>query len=88
MDFDGLFNHKAFTELEPEQLKLIRQFAADSEGKGAAEIARLYMQVNKKVNQIKPVTTAQRSAIVEAIKDFLPEPDRQKFSGLLKVLVR
>ena len=88
MDIEALFRHKAFSQLESGQLQLLRQFARDIQGKGATEIAGLYMQLNKKLTQIKPISTAQRSAIVEAIRSFLPEADRQKINKYLNMLVR
>ena len=88
MDIEALFKHKAFSQLEPTQLSLFRQFAKDIQGKGATEIARLYMQLNQKVSQIKPISQAQRNAIVDAIRSFLPEGDRQKLNGFLRLLGR
>ena len=88
MDTESLFRNKVFQQLEPTQLQLFRQFANDIKGKGNTEIARLYMQLNQRVNQIKPITQAQKSAIIEAIRNFLPEADRQKFLGFMKILGR
>ena len=88
MNIETLFKHKAFAQLEPGQLQLLRQFARDIQGKGAAEIARLYMQLNQRITQIKPITPAQRSAIIEAIRGFLPEADRQKLNGFIRMLGR
>ena len=88
MDIDALFRHKAFSQLENGQLQLLRQFARDIQGKGTAEIARLYMQLNQRLTQIKPITAAQRSAIIDAIRNFLPEPDLQRLNSFIKMLGR
>jgi len=88
MDIDRLFNHQAFSQLEPRQMQLIRQFAKDITGKGATEVARLYMQLNQKVNQIKPLSSDQRNAIIDAIRGFLPEKDRSKLNAFIKMLGR
>ena len=88
MDFEALFRNKVFQQLEPAQLQLFRQFANDIKGKGSTEIAKLYMQLNQKVNQIKPITITQKNAIIDAIRNFLPEADRQKFFGFIKILGR
>ena len=87
MDIDALFRHNAFTSLEPKQLQLLRQFASDVQGRGTTEIARLYRQLNQRMAQIKPITSAQRSAIVDAIRGFLPEKDRQKLNGIIKMFL-
>ena len=86
MDINALFRHKAFSNLAPEQLQLIQQFAKDVQGKGLAEASKMYRQLNQRVSQINPITAAQRSAIVEAIMGFVPEKDKQKFSGIIKML--
>ena len=88
MDINKLFKHKAFNQLEPGQLQLLRQFAIDIRGKGARDIAKLYMQLNQKISQIKPITATQRNEIVEAIRSFLPEDDKQKLSVFMKMLSR
>jgi len=69
-------------------MQLIRQFARDVHGKGMAEAGRLYLQLNQKLAQIKPITSEQRSAIVDAIRGFVPEKDRQKLNGFMKMLGR
>ena len=88
MDIERLFNHQAFSQLDSKQLQLIRQFANDIKGKGATEVARLYMQLNQKVNQIKPLSSDQRNAIVDAIRNFLPEGDRSKLNAFVKMIGR
>ena len=88
MDMETLFKHRAFAQLEQKQLQLLRQFARDIQGKGAAEIAKLYMQLNQRLAQIKPITAAQRGAIIEAIRGFLPEADKQKLNAFVKMLGR
>ena len=85
MDIEGLFRHKAFTQLAPDQLQMIKQFARDIQGKGTVEISRLYMQLNQRLNQVNPISAAQRSAIIEAIRDFLPEKDKHKVNGFVKM---
>lgn len=88
MDIEALFRKPAFTQLEPEQIQLLKQFARDMQGKNTADIARLYMQVNQKINQVKPITQAQRSAIIDTIRNALPEQDRQKVNGFIKMISR
>ena len=84
MDIESLFKHKAFTSLDPSQLLHIRQFAKDIQGKGATEVARLYMQLNQKIS----VTMQQRNDIIDAIRNFLPEKDRQKLNGFIRMMGR
>lgn len=84
MDIERLFSHPAFTSLTSAQMQDIRQFARDVQGKGAAEAARLYMQLNQKIQ----VTAAQRSAIVEAIRGFVPDKDKHKLNAFIKMLGR
>ena len=88
MNIEALFKHNAFSQLMPEQLQLLKQFAKDIQGRGTADIARMYMQLNQRISQIKPITTAQRNAIIEAIRGFVPEGDKQKLNGFLKMLGR
>ena len=88
MDIESLFKHKAFSQLEPSQMQLLRQFAKDIRGKGTTEVARLYMILNQQVSKIKPISTAQRNAIIEAIRGFLPEKDRHKLNGFMRMLGR
>ncbi|MCL2420905.1 MAG: hypothetical protein FWD03_03530 [Defluviitaleaceae bacterium] len=88
MDIERLFSQRAFSQLEPRQLQLIRQFAMEIKGKGATEVARLYMQLNQKVNQINPLSAEQRNAIIEAIRNFLPEGDRGKLNAFLRMVGR
>ena len=88
MDIESLFKHRAFSQLKPEQMQLFRQFARDIQGKGATEVARLYMQLNQKVSAINPLTPAQRNAIIDAIRGFLPESDRSKLNAFIKMLGR
>jgi len=88
MDIERLFSHHAFAKLDPRQLLLIKQFAKDIQGKGATEVARLYMQLNQKVNQINPLSSDQRNAIIEAIRGFLPEGDKHKLNAFIKMLGR
>ena len=88
MDIESLFKHEAFKQLEPSQMQLLRQFARDIQGKGATEVARLYMALNQQVSRIKPISSAQRSAIAEAIRGFLPEKDRQKLNSFMRMLGR
>lgn len=88
MNIDALFRHKAFESLEYGQLQLIKQFATDARGKGGMEIARMYTQLNQKINQIKPISTAQRSAIIDAIREYLPEGDQHKLNRFIKMIGR
>ena len=88
MDVESLFKHRAFNGLEPAQMKLLRQFAQDIKGKGAMEVSRLYMQLNSRLSQIKPISPTQRSAIVDALRNFLPESNRQKLDSFIKMLGR
>ena len=88
MDIEALFKQKAFEQLETGQMQLIRQFAQDIKGKGATEVARMYMTLNSRISQIKPISTAQRNAIVDAVRNFLPEGDRQKLNSFLRMLGR
>jgi len=88
MDIDALFRQPAFNGLLPEQLQLFRQFARDIHGKGVAEVARMYKQLNAQVSAIKPLSAAQRNGIVEAVRNFLPASERQKLSGLMKLVMR
>ena len=86
MNLDALFSHKAFASLEPEQMRLFRQFALDIQGKGATEIGRMYMQLSQKANQIKPIPPSTRNAIIDAVMQHLPPGDRQKVSGFMRML--
>ena len=86
MDIEALFSHEAFRQFDAEQMQLFRQFARDIQGKSAPEVARLYMQVSQRASQIKPITPAQRNSIIEALRSFLPEAERQKLNGLLRML--
>ena len=88
MDIEALFKHKAFSKLSAEQMRLFRQFAKDIPGKSTMEISRLYMQLNQKVSQVNPLSAEQRKDIIEAVKSFIPEGDRYKLSGFLKMLGR
>jgi len=88
MNIEALFKHKAFSRLESNQMHLIRQFAKDVQGKGAAEIAKLYVQLNQQVSKIKPITPEQRDAIIDAILSFLPDSDKQKLNSFIKMFLR
>ena len=88
MDIETLFRHKAFAQLEASQVQLLKQFARDIQGKPAPEVARLYMQVNQKITQIKPISPAQRSAIIDAVRSFLPASEQQKLNGFIKMMGR
>ncbi|MCL2400590.1 MAG: hypothetical protein FWC91_12705 [Defluviitaleaceae bacterium] len=88
MDIEALFRKPAFTQLDPAQVQLLKQFARDMQGKSTADIARLYMQVNQKITQIKPISSSQRNAIIETIRNALPEQDRQKVNGFIKMISR
>jgi len=88
MDIEALFRHPAFSQLVPGQMQLFRQFARDIQGKGSAEIARLYMQLNQQVNKIAPLSASQRKGIIDAVQSFLPASDRSKLTGFLSMLGR
>ena len=88
MNIDTLFNHRAFKSLEPGQLQLIKQFATEAKGKGAMEVAKLYTQLNQRLSQIKPISPVERSAIIEAIREFIPQGDRHKLNTFLKMVGR
>ena len=88
MDLERLFNHQAFSSLLPEQMQLVRQFASNVQGRGAAEVARMYMQLNSQLNKIKPIPAAQKNAIIDAIRGFLPVDERQKLNKFVKMLGR
>ena len=88
MDIDALFRHSAFSSLEPEQLRLVRQFASDVQGRSLAEAGRMYRQLYQQISKIKPISATQRSAIVDALMGFVPEKDRQKFGGIVRMLAR
>ena len=88
MDLESLFRHPAFNGLLPGQMQLFRQFASDIQGKTGTEIAKLYMQLNQKISQIAPLSQAQRSAIIQAVQGFLPEGDRAKLTGFLRMMGR
>jgi|GEM_PF-2104256 len=88
MDIEKLFRNSVFSQLELEQVQLLRQFASDIQGKGATEIMRMYMQLNQRVNQIKPISIAQRSAIIEALREFIPAGDHQKLNNFIRMLGR
>ena len=85
-DIERLFAQPAFTQLDPRQVALFRQFAKDIDGKGGPEILKLYRQLNNDVARIKPLTEAQRTAITAALRDFVPEADRKRLDGILKML--
>ena len=88
MDIETLFRHRAFAQLDASQVQLLKQFARDIQGKPAPEVARLYMQVNQKITQIKPISSAQRSAIIDAVRSFLPASEQQKLNGFIKMMGR
>jgi hypothetical protein len=88
MNIETLFKHPAFTGLAPAQTSLLRQFANDIQGKGGTEIARLYMQLNQKMSQLSPLSPSQKSAIVDAVRGYLPEPNRHKLDGFIKMFGR
>ena len=88
MNIESLFRHPAFSGLVPAQTQLLRQFANDIQGKGGTEIARLYMQLNQKMSQLAPLSPGQKNAIIEAVRGYLPEGNRHKLDGFLKMFGR
>jgi len=88
MDVDALFRKPAFTQLEPKQVQVLRQFAQEIPGKSATEVARMYVQLNQKLAEVKPITSTERNAIVEAVREAMPPKDRHKLNSFMKILAR
>lgn len=85
-DMDALFRKEALSSLGPERMRLFKQFARDIEGKGIPEIAGMYMKLNQQISKEKPLTPAERGAIIDAIRESLPEADRAKFGQILRMM--
>lgn len=82
-----VFKDPAFAALDARQIHLIRAFMSDVRGKSAPEALKMYKQLNRQVNQIKPVSPAERKAIEDALLRSLPESDRQKVSKMRMMLL-
>ena len=88
MDIERLFSQPAFAQLLPEQMQLLRQFAQNIQGRGAAEVARMYMNLINQLNKIKPIPTTQKNAMIDALRGFLPDGDQKKLNRFIKMLGR
>jgi len=88
MDVEALFRKPAFAQLEPKQVQVLKHFAQEIPGKSPTEVARMYVQVNQKLAEVKPLTSSERNAIVDAVRESLPPSDRQKLNSFMKILAR
>ena len=85
-DLDDLLEKEAFRNLEPEKLKVFREFAMQLDGKSGQEIMSLYMRYSKELSQGRPLTRSEKSAVIEAIGESLPKPDQVKFRNIIRML--
>lgn len=79
MDLDSLFAKEAFTSLGPDRQRLFRQFAQDIEGKSIPEALALF-------KKLPAVSERERTVIIEAILESLPEKDKAKFGQIIKMI--
>lgn len=86
VNIDSLFQKDAFRTLDPERRQLFKEFALQLDGKNPTEIIGLYMQYSQRMPKDNPLTKAEQDAIVQAIFEGLPDGDRQKLSGVLKMM--
>ena len=86
VDLDSLFEKEAFKNLEPEKIKVFREFASHLDGKSGPEIMALYMRYSKELSRGRPLTRSEKSAVIEAIGESLPKTDQSKFRGIVKML--
>lgn len=86
VNLDSLFQKEAFRKIDPERKQLFREFASQLDGKNPTEIIGLYMQYSQRMPADNPLGKAEQDAIVEAIFESLPDSDRQKLSGVLKMM--
>ena len=88
IDMDALFKKEAFASLGAERLRLFRQFTKDIDGKSIPEIAILYAKLNQVIAKEKPLTQAERDAVIKAITESLPDTERPKFAQALRILTK
>jgi hypothetical protein len=85
-NMEALFRSDALASLGPERIQLFRQFARDIENKKGPEIAALYVRLNQSLSKIKPLTAAEKAAVIAAIRSGLDEADRAKFDGMVRFI--
>ena len=86
VDLDALFKKEAFSTIDTERLQLFKQFARDIDGKNTPDIVNMFMKLNKTVSKKKPLSPEEGKAITGAIRESLPDVDKQKFDNIIKLL--
>ncbi|MCL2352109.1 MAG: hypothetical protein FWC55_06205 [Firmicutes bacterium] len=85
INLDELFGNEAFRTVDPDRLKIFRNFAREIEGKNMLEVLSIYAKFTKSLPPGKPVTEAEKAAIIRAVGESVPPADYGKFQAVLKL---
>lgn len=84
-ELDALFASESFRSLGEESQKLLREFAAFSQGKSQSEAMLAFMQYYKKLSATG-ITAAQQAALVNALKSSLSPESQQKLAVMEQMM--
>lgn len=83
---DELFQNKAFQCLDPEKLQIMKTIAEKAKGKSAMEVITLFNQYGSALTKGKPLTSQEKSAMIEVMKQSMTPPEKKKLEEVLAVL--
>ena len=86
IDYDSLLTNDAFKSLEPERVRALIEIMNKIEGRSPAEAFAIIMESAKKLPPGRKLSAAEQSAMLDAMVSALPEADRQRFQGILRVM--
>jgi hypothetical protein len=86
IDIEGLFRQEAFRNVEPARLDAMKKFAAQINGRSTAEIMPVLIQFSKELSKGRAFSKQESDAMLAAICDALPEAERNRLNGIIKML--
>ena len=86
VDFDSLMDKEAFRNLEPARREALRATIQKLEGKSSAQAFGILMESAKNMPPGRKLSKEEQGAMLEAMVGALPESDRIKFKGIIKMM--
>ncbi|MDR1210402.1 MAG: hypothetical protein LBK41_08860 [Clostridiales bacterium] len=84
--YDSFIDDPAFDDLEPEQLEFLADLAERVKGKSALEAASILMSASSQLPRGRELTRDERTTMISAFLNSMPEPDRAKFQRIFSLV--
>lgn len=85
-NIDDIFSDSAFDGLNDEQKEAFKKLYVRLQGKTMEEAMMVLMEFNRSMPKGKPISNAERNAMLSVVLESLDEKDRVQMKKVLKML--